>query len=739
MRISVFYKLGKFIYPLRFVILILWLIGILACLPILPKITAPFKTTGFIDETSPSALTLDYINERLGFDYNNKILILYTSKSLKTTNKEFFDQIHKSLQEVEDFSIKTYIFYPDDNPRQIAKNKRSAYAVVVFKKQEPLTDTELDNFKQTIKKQPNLTMHLGGDPVFVESVNKQTQIDLFHADLIAMPLALITLVFVFGSVVAASLPILLGAGSALLILTGLYLIGHVVSLSIFTLNIALLLGLCLTLDYSLFIVSRFRDEISQTDNIKLAIARTEATAGKAIFFSGLAVLASLSALLFFPVNILYSMAIGGIIAVIIAVLTAIILLPALLSLLKNKVNFLSIHILKNFKINFNIWHNIATTVVKYPVVFFVSLLVLLLAMGFPFLYAKLGVADYKIFPKASESRQFFEIYADRFDKKELSPILLVAKTDAPVLEKKNLSRLYDLTDELKDNPLVNEINSIVNIYKDLPKERYYALYQMQKKLMEPSLKALLATTTGKYFTIINITSKYEEGTPENKKLIEQLENLKDKKGMETAVTGRPVNNVEVLASVERILPWAILWIMVSTYILLLILLRSLILPIKAIFMTLLSLCACYGAVVLIFQEGYLHQFFNFEPQGMLDISLLVIIFCALFGFSMDYEVFLLTRIKEYYEKSHNNKKSIIFGIEKSSRIITSAALIVIFICMSFLVADILMVKAIGLGIAVAIFVDAFLIRTFFVPATMTLLGEWNWYLPKWLDKILPKL
>ena len=198
------------------------------------------------------------------------------------------------------------------------------------------------------------------------------------------------------------------------------------------------------------------------------------------------------------------------------------------------------------------------------------------------------------------------------------------------------------------------------------------------------------------------------------------------------LTGTPVSNVEVLNSISRVLPYAILWIMVFTYLILLILLRSLFLPIKAILMNILSLCACYGALVLVFQDGYLHDWLNFEPQTTLDISLLVIIFCALFGFSMDYEVFLLSRIKEHYELSGDNDKSIIFGIEHSSRIITSAALIVIVICCSFLVADVLMVKAFGLGIAVAIFVDAFLIRTILVPATMALMKKWNWYLPKWL-------
>jgi len=279
----------------------------------------------------------------------------------------------------------------------------------------------------------------------------------------------------------------------------------------------------------------------------------------------------------------------------------------------------------------------------------------------------------------------------------------------------------------------------VTIDKQLTKSQYYALYVAHKSLMTNAMKTLLETTTRKYLTVIHVVSKYSINSPETKTLITDLRKMKMQKGLTMEVMGTPVANMDVLNRIASVLPYALLWIMVFTYLILLILLRSVFLPIKAIVMNLLSLSACYGALVLVFQEGHLHQLLNFDPQGMLDISLLVIIFCALFGFSMDYEVFLLTRIKESYESNHDNKKSIVFGIEKSSRLITSAALIVIFICGSFLVADVLMVKAFGLGIAVAIFVDAFLIRTFLVPATMALMGKWCWYLPKWLNKILPNL
>ncbi|KTD23816.1 Putative membrane protein ydgH [Legionella lansingensis] len=740
MKNPIFYNLGKVIYSLRWYIIVLWVLIILACVPFLPHIVSPFKTTGFIDESSESAKTEQYLNKTL--EYNtNKFIIIYTSPKLLATNRLFIKKIKQSLEPLKAFPLKHEILLPSDNKKQISKDKHTAYVVVLVKGNEPLNSTTLDKFEKAIKKPANMTVEIGGESIFVRDVNKQTQEDLFKADLIAAPVAIITLIFVFGSIVAALLPIILGGGCALMILTTLFFIGHICTLSIFTLNIALLLGLCLSLDYSLFIVSRFRDELHHGNTIAEAIATTEATAGKAIFFSGLAVFVSLSALFLFPINILFSMAIGGLTAVVMAVATAIILLPAILSVLKNRINLLSLNFIKESKIyRFNVWHWIAEKVVRRPLLFFFPILIFLLLLGYPFLHAKFGVSDYKILPENSEHRDFFDTYAEKFNINALTPILVLIQTPhSYILSRKNLYNLYDLAKKLKADPEIDQINSIVTTDSKLTKKQYYTLYHLRKKLMSSNVKQLLATTTNYSFTVMSIISKHEINSPQTKELITSLHKMKVPSGMNVKLTGTPVINTEVLSSIARILPWAILWIIVFTYLILLILLRSVFLPIKAILMNLLSLCACYGALVLVFQDGYLSQLLNFEPQGMLDISLLVIIFCALFGFSMDYEVFLLTRIKEFYEANGVNNNSIVFGIEKSSRIITSAALIVIFICGSFLVADVLMVKAFGLGIAVAIFVDAFLIRTLLVPSTMALLKEWNWYLPKWLDRLLPKI
>lgn len=731
------YRLGRLINKLRWPIIVLWTIAIIFCLPFLPHIITPFKTTGFIDVKSSSVKAEDFMDKKLGYNNKNKFLIIYQSKKVEATSSQFMKEIKKSLSGLKKFPIKHEIIFPE-NQEQISKDKHTAYVAVIIKSNKPINDELLKRFKNSIKTPANMKVHLGGEAFFIQNVNNQTQTDLYKADFIATPIAIITLIFVFGSLVAAILPIILGGGCALIILTTLYFLGHFFTLSIFTINIALLLGLCLCLDYSLFFIYRFREELNHR-NTEEAIARTLETAGKAIFFSGLAVFVSLSALFLFPVNILCSVAVGGLAAVFFSVLISTLLLPAILAVLKTKINCLSVWFF-NKKNHTSFWHWLAERVVRHPYLFFFPILSLLLVLGYPFLKANFGISDYKIFPEKSSNRAFYDTYAKKFNIKELNPIILVVESpSSPILSHRNIALLYKLVQKLKHDPAVKKVNGIISSDSKIKKAQYDALYHLNKKFLDPKVKQLLDTTTRKHVTIINIVSKYPANTPETKNLITKLRHINPGSGLKIHLTGTAVSNMDVLHSIHHFIPYSILWVILFSYLILLLLLRSLFLPLKAIIMTLLSLCASYGALVFIFQHGYLSTILNFQPQEALDISLLVIIFCALFGFSMDYEVFLLSRIKEAYLVTKDNNKSIVFGIEKSSRIITSAALIVIVICCSFLVADVLMVKAFGLGIAVAIFVDAFLIRSFLVPATMAIFKSWVWYLPKWLDRFLPKL
>jgi RND superfamily putative drug exporter len=739
MEHTLFFRFGSFVYKYRFQIILVWIIALLCTTPFIAKIMTPFKVTGFKDQYSESATADDYLTNSLGYG-TNRFVIMYHSDHLLATSSAYQKKIKNSLANLDDFPIKHDIIYPDMNEKQISKNKHTAYVVVLLRSKVPIDHALLTKFTDSIEKPSNMSMHLGGEPMFIESISKQTQVDLYKADTIAAPISIIILILVFGTIIAAILPMVLGGGCALIILILLYCIGHLFSLSIFTINIALLLGLCLSLDYSLFIVSRLRYELRSSKDIPNVIATTLATAGRAIFYSGMAVFASLSALLLFPINILFSVGVGGLTAVFVAVAIAITLLPAILAILKENINLLPVRI--NRKSNseaLHFWRRIATMVINWPILFFSCALILLLLLGYPFLNVRFGISDVHILPNHTESRAFFDIYKEKFNENELTPIQLIITTQHnQILSKQNIANLYDFTQKLKKFARIERIESIVTSDAKLKKAQYQALYSSSKRFTDPDIRILLKTTTRKHMTLISVVSKYPVNSSETKKLVTQLRQLKPGKGMQLQITGVPVNNIDVMQRISDIFPYAVVWIISLTYLILLLLLRSLFLPFKAILMNILSLCASYGVLVFIFQEGHLHQLLNFDPQGMLDISLLIIIFCALFGFSMDYEVFLLTRIQEAYRSNGDHGKSIIFGIEQSSRIITSAAIIVIFICGSFMVADVLMVKEFGLGIAVAIFVDAFIVRTILVPSTMILIKHWNWYLPKWLERLLPK-
>ena len=740
MNKSMFYHFGRFIYPARWLIVILFSLFFIICIPLLPRVTAQFTDTGLTDPHSQSDRADQYLHHHLNY-FSNRYIVMYQSKLSFAHDKTFSEEIRYSLSGLNRLPFTYKIIYPDENKKQVSKDQHSAYAIVLLKSNQKLSNKLLKKFKSSVKKPHHLTMLLGGEPIFQSDIQNQTQLDLIKAELIATPIAIITLLFVFGSVMAAIIPIILDAVCTVFILALLYFVGHKISLSLFTINIALLLGVCLSLDYTLFIIGRFREELAGGRPIVEALAITQATAGKAIFFSGLAVLVSLSALFFFPVNILLSVGVGGVTAVAFAVLVSIVLLPAILAILQKKINYLPIKIFtrkNNQGKGYWLWS--VGKVIKHSWVFFFIIMMILLLLSYPILGIKFGLSDFRILPKSLESRQVFDILKNEFNENELSPIIVMVKTPQEgILTTNNIRYLYSFANHLKANLSIDYINSIVTTEPRLNLLQYQQLYVTFKQYQNDSIKKLLMLTTQDHFTVMTVISDYPNLSYQSKQIVEFIRSTTLRGGLKVAVTGVTANTMDVMSRICTIFPYALLWVLVLTGSILLILLRSLFLPFKAIMMNILSLTASYGVLVFIFQQGYFSSLLGFDPQGMIDITLLVIIFCALFGFSMDYEVFLLSRIKEFYEQTHDTNKSICYGIAFSSKIITSAAVVVILICFAFMSADIVMVKAFGLGIAVAIFVDAFLIRTILVPATMAIFQKWCWYLPRWLDRLLPTL
>lgn len=736
MERTLFYRLGKVIYTFRWLIVILAFLLVIACLPLVPKIMEPFKTTGFTDSQSESYKALKKIDHDLGYG-DNQIIVIYKSKTLLATDPKFINEIKSSLQNLKQIPIVHQILYPESN--QISSDKHTAYATILLKGDSEIESKDLAQVLTKIKQPPHLTMILGGEPILSEESKDITRDDLIRADYIALPLALIIMLIVFRSVVAAVLPVILGATGLLFTLISLFFVGHILQLSIFSLNIAALLGLGLNLDYSLLLISRFREELGHGRSSSDAIAITLNTAGKSIFFSALAVIISLSALLLFHINILISVGIGGIIAVLSSGMIAIFVLAAFLSILKTRINLLPIRVLPPLRLaKKSTWRWLIEKVVNRPWIYFISIILFILLLSSPMLHIKLSLSDARILPKSSASYQVFDLFQKEFGGDELPILVLVQTPQKNILSPANISHLYDFAHNLSKDPRVKRIDSIVTSQSSLTKNQLQELYAHPENQNEALVK-YLHLTTYKNMTVLTITSKYSANSSKTLALVQKIRDSHPGNGLTVKVTGFSANLIDIFSNVAQTLPYAILWMVVLTYLILLVLFRSLFLPVKAIIMNIMSLCASYGVLVFVFQQGHFHQLLNFQPLGYLEVTSLIVILCALFGTSMDYEVFMLTRIKEYYEQSKNNKASIITGTEHSSKIITSAALVFIIICASFLSANVILVKAFGLGIAVAVFIDAFFIRIFLVPATLSIFERWVWYLPRWLDKILPKV
>ncbi len=744
-----FYNFGKWIYRNKWLVIGAWVLAVAISLPFVPRVLEPLKTGGFADPSLESSQAAELLQKKLGFS-TSTLVIFYQSKdpNLTALDERFIQEVQVSLAGLAKSPINTTAVLHTTNPRQISKDNRTAYEVITLAADGETATKRLPEIRPLIKEPASLKMTVGGGLAFYEDVEFVSQRDLQRAELVAFPVAIVALVLVFGSIVAGCLPVAVGGVGVLIILASIFGIGHATEISIFAVNLATLLGLGLGLDYSLFLTSRFREELARGRSVEEAIGITLATAGKAVTFSGLTVMIGLSGTLLFKINILVSVGIAGFVVVVVSVLAAITLLPAILTLVGPKVNALSVSGLFGRRQvavaagaeQHGFWAWLAHLVMKRPVSVFVPVLALLLILGLPFLNVRFSSPDASVLPGDVPSRQAYDILKSEFNESEINPVLVAIRTpnNGNILAPDNIYYLYDFAQAIAKDPRVARVDSIVTVEPRLSKVQYQLIYSIPDKIQDLFLQGYLRAYSKDDTTLFSVVSKYAPNSEETKALVSKLRNSAVGNGMTLQVTGGTAGIMDVVESIYGTFPYAALVIVMSTYIVLLILLRSVVLPLKAIIMNALSLLASYGALVWVFQEGNLSGLLNFKPLGLIEPSLPIIMFCTLFGLSMDYEVFLLSRIKESYSHTHDNTASVALGLQKSGKIITSAALIVVLVCLSFVTADIVLVKALGVGVAVAVGLDATIVRALLVPATMRLLGEWNWYAPRWLLRWLPE-
>jgi putative drug exporter of the RND superfamily len=579
-----------------------------------------------------------------------------------------------------------------------------------------------------------------GEMPLNEDFETVTERDLRRAETVSLPLALLMLLFVFGSVVAAGLPIGVGILAVTGGFVGTLLLARAMDVSIYATNIVTMIGLGVAIDYSLFVVSRFREEVRRYP-VPDALARTMATAGRAILFSGLTVAIGFMGFLFFDVADLNSLGFAGAIVVAFSVLYGLTFLPALLAILGPRVDFLRLPFVHPDRTatGEGLWHKLATAVMVHPWRTLLPVVALLLLLGSPFLGIRLGLSGADTLSKDAESRRGEELLDRQFPDSSAYPMVVVLDyPQGSPLTRERVGEVYDLSRWLEDRPGVKEVDGIVSLDPKLSRAQYQQLLSGPREDLLPQVLGALNRTTGDHITVLTAYTSVGYNTDRAYDLVREVRERHTEVGGRVLVGGWAAFDLDLTESVYDAAPLAIAFVVLATYVVLFLLLGSVLLPIKAVVVNFLSISASYGALVWVFQEGHFSGPLDFTP-GPINTTTPIIMFCILFGLSMDYEVMLLSRIKEEYEKTGDNAASVALGIERTGRLITGAALIMATVFFSFGLAEAVVIKAIGLGMGLAVLVDATIVRALLVPATMRLMGHWNWWAPKPLARLHRRL
>src|SRR6266404_1137277 len=557
-----------------------------------------------------------------------------------------------------------------------------------------------------------------------------TRTDLQRAELVILPLVVILLLLVFGSAVAALLPLLVGALSMGGAIAGTLLMARYTSVSVYAPNIVTMIGLGVAIDYSLFIVSRFREEIRGQPGPE-ALARTMATAGRAILFSGLTVAIGLLGMVFLGLGNIGSIGWAGTVVVSLAVLYALTLLPALLAVIGPRVNSLRLPFIhpERSRKGRGLWHRVAVVVMTHPWPVFLSVSALLLVLGLPFLHLRVGSGDVNALPPEAVSRRGDEALREHFPGGDSNRVLVMVRyPEGSPLTAERIGGLYDLSRWLAKRPNVARVESLVDLDPSVTREQYQQLATAPPQMRPPGVQQLLRQTVGGRLALLVVATPLKPSSAEARALVEEIRAAHPAIGGEVLVTGQTAFDLDIINLVTRHAPLTVGLVMLATYVVLFLLLGSVLLPLKAVIMNLLSISASYGALVWIFHEGHLSGSLNFTP-GPIQTATPLIMFCFVFGLSMDYEVLLLSRVREEYERGGNTAHAVAEALESTGRLITGAAAIMAAVFFGFATARSVIIQAVGIGIGLAVVIDATIVRALLVPATMRLMGRWNWWAP----------
>ena len=588
-----------------------------------------------------------------------------------------------------------------------------------------------------------------GDIAIDVTFDSRIQEDLIKAELISGPLTVIILGIVFGTIISALLPFGVAVLTVLSAMGLTIWLSNTMDVTQYAINIITLIGIGVSVDYSLFLVNRFREELNRGRDIRTSTAMTVATAGKAVFFSGVTVAIGLMGMLFFENTGLPSLGIGGTLAVTVAMIFSVVVLPALMAILGDRVFFGKIPFSFSTENDdgTGIWAKIATTVMDKPWAVLVPTLVILLGAGLPFLYADFSIASREALPPDDETRVGFEIMDEKWPEGAVNVAMVVLDFDGQdPLAEENLRATHNwMQEQIADERVINAFgyalpdssmdeSSVVAYWQTadeyLTEEQVATREYLREQFLSNNVTYIIFSLNGP-ITGEDGRSYVADVREERGAFLDELSIGDDG---QLLVAGFAAYSLDVQDAIVENLPIALAFIFISTVILIFIQVRSVIIPIKAIIMNILSISATFGMLVFVFQWGYGESLLNFTAQPI-ETTNPVIIFCIVFGLSMDYEVLMLSRIHEEWEVTGDNTQAVANGLQKTGRLITGAAAIMVVVFMAFGLSSVVILKQIGLGLALAIFLDATIVRALVVPSTMRLMGKWNWWSPKWMNSL----
>lgn len=670
-----------------------WLVVVLACLPLAATAEQSFSNGGFLIKDGEAIRVLEEVRDEFRMPVGQQVMILPGPLDATT---ERLERLAPELYRV------PFVLTVGE-PR--ASDNGQLVAVTIYF--EDTDDRAIDSFDPILEVFTAggfaaRDIQVAGTTSTLADTSKQTKRDLAKAEMIGTPLALIVLLFVFGTVVSALVPLMVGLASVVITLAVLHVLSIPLGLSIFVMNIASMLGFGLGIDYSLLGVSRFREELAAGRSVHEATITTVATSGRAAAISGVAVIAGVAALAAIPLPVMFAIALGGVVVVAVTVLASLTLLPAVLGILGHRVErwrVRSVH--PGRDATESGWYRLAHMVMRRPGLSIFGGVAILALLASPTLGAHLDVPHDDVLPTDAPSMVAKRVLADTFGEEVTSPAILVLDTDEPAEIETIQAMLLE----------VAHVRSTEVVKRDVARGRTLLNVQGDR-----------ATATGGPISRQMATDIGELDFP-----------------VDVLVSGQGAGEIEFLAVIREGMPKTLALMFASTLIVLAVAFRSLTLPFKAIVLDTLSILASLGLVVAVFQDGVGIELLGAEPLGYTEATIPIILFCLLFGLSMDYEVFMLAKVTELYQAGYDDREATARGVAGTAPLVTGAALILIVIGIAFATTQLVLVKQIGFGMAVALALDATVVRILLLPATMRWLGPANWWMPAALQRRVPRV